>query len=179
MYVADLVLVGTGVKPDDALAAAAGLDVQDGIVVDAQCRTSDPDIFAAGDVHALRHAAGRGAAGELAARPGPRRGRRPQRRRRQRQLQHRCRRTGASSTISTSRASAGPIPRAQKVRRPLPDKSALLLETKDGVVTYALGINAQRDLAAVRRLIERRIPVDAAALADPAQPFNAMLKAKA
>ena len=46
-------------------------------------------------------------------------------------------------------------------------------------INYALGINAQRDLAAVRRLIERKIPVDAAALADPAQPFNAMLKAKA
>jgi hypothetical protein len=47
------------------------------------------------------------------------------------------------------------------------------------VISYALGINAQRDLAAVRRLIERKIPVDAEALADPAKPFNAMLKAKA
>ena len=59
LYVADLVLVGTGVKPDDALAAAAGLAVQDGIVVDAQCRTSDPDIFAAGD--ATRFATPQGA----------------------------------------------------------------------------------------------------------------------
>jgi NADPH-dependent 2,4-dienoyl-CoA reductase/sulfur reductase-like enzyme len=49
MFVADLVVVGTGVAPDDSLAAAAGLAVQDGIVVDAQCRTSDPAIFAAGD----------------------------------------------------------------------------------------------------------------------------------
>src|SRR5262245_29480791 len=49
IHVADLVVVGAGVKPDDALAAAAGLNVQDGIVVDAQCRTSDPNIFAAGD----------------------------------------------------------------------------------------------------------------------------------
>ena len=40
--------------------------------------------------HALRHAAGHGAAGELAARPGPWRGRRPERRGRQRQLQHRA-----------------------------------------------------------------------------------------
>ena len=72
-----------------------------------------------------------------------------------------------------------PDPTAKRVRRPLPDRSTLMLETKDGVVSYALGINAQRDLAAVRRLIERKISVDAAALADPAQPFNAMLKAKA
>jgi hypothetical protein len=34
----------------------------------------------------------------------------------------------------------------------------------------------QRDLAAVRRLIERRIPIDPGALADPAQPLTAMLK---
>jgi hypothetical protein len=46
-------------------------------------------------------------------------------------------------------------------------------------VTAALGINAQRDLAAARRLIERRIPVDAAALADPARPLAELLKAKA
>jgi hypothetical protein len=53
------------------------------------------------------------------------------------------------------------------------------MEVKDDRITYALGINAQRDLAAIRRLIERNIPVDAEALADPTKPFNAMLKAKA
>jgi NADPH-dependent 2,4-dienoyl-CoA reductase/sulfur reductase-like enzyme len=47
---ADTIVVGTGAKPNDALAAAAGLDVRDGIVVDEYCRTSDADIFAAGDV---------------------------------------------------------------------------------------------------------------------------------
>ena len=132
MYVADLVLVGTGVKPDDALAAAAGLDVQDGIVVDAQCRTSDPDIFAAGDVTRFatpqgavrlenwRHAQDHGAvAGRNAA--------------------------GGSDSYNTVpsywseqydlyiQGVGWPDPAAQKVRRPLPDKSALLLETKDGV----------------------------------------------
>jgi hypothetical protein len=54
-----------------------------------------------------------------------------------------------------------------------------LLETEGELLSYALGINAQKDLAAIRRLIERRIPVDPAALADPNQPFAAMLKAKA
>src|SRR5207247_9036665 len=47
--IADLVVVGTGSKPDDAVAAAAGLATDDGIVIDAQCRASDPAIFAAGD----------------------------------------------------------------------------------------------------------------------------------
>jgi NADPH-dependent 2,4-dienoyl-CoA reductase/sulfur reductase-like enzyme len=47
---ADLVVVGIGIAPDTALAEAAGLAVADGIVVDAYCRTSAPDTFAAGDV---------------------------------------------------------------------------------------------------------------------------------
>ena len=71
-----------------------------------------------------------------------------------------------------------PDPAAQKVRRPMQGKSTLMLEVKDGVVNYALGVNAQRDLAAIRRLIERKVPVDVESLADPAKPFNAMLKAK-
>ena len=46
----DLVLLGIGARPNDALARAAGLDVQGGIIVDLEARTSDPDIFAIGDV---------------------------------------------------------------------------------------------------------------------------------
>ncbi len=46
---ADLVVVGVGILPTTALAAAAGLEVDNGIVVDELCRTSDPHIFAAGD----------------------------------------------------------------------------------------------------------------------------------
>src|SRR5579871_1584616 len=46
----DAVIAGIGIDPNVALAKAAGLDVNDGIAVDALLRTSDPDIFAAGDV---------------------------------------------------------------------------------------------------------------------------------
>ncbi len=46
---ADLVVVGIGITPRDALARAAGLTVDDGIVVDRAGRTSHPDVFAAGD----------------------------------------------------------------------------------------------------------------------------------
>ncbi len=46
---AELVLVGIGVTPADELARAAGLDIENGIAVDATGRTSDPAIFAAGD----------------------------------------------------------------------------------------------------------------------------------
>jgi 3-phenylpropionate/trans-cinnamate dioxygenase ferredoxin reductase subunit len=47
---ADMVLVGIGITPNSDLAAAAGLKVANGIIVDQHLRTSDPDIFAAGDV---------------------------------------------------------------------------------------------------------------------------------
>jgi 3-phenylpropionate/trans-cinnamate dioxygenase ferredoxin reductase subunit len=46
---ADLVLLAVGAKPNDDLAAAAGLPCEDGIVVDAHGQTGDPSIFAAGD----------------------------------------------------------------------------------------------------------------------------------
>ena len=46
---ADFVLVAVGVVPNDALALAAGLACDDGILVDEFCRTSDPAIWAAGD----------------------------------------------------------------------------------------------------------------------------------
>ena len=46
---ADLVVVGIGVLPNDQLARDAGLLVENGITIDEQGRTSDPDIFAAGD----------------------------------------------------------------------------------------------------------------------------------
>ncbi|WP_432097410.1 NAD(P)/FAD-dependent oxidoreductase [Streptomyces sp. bgisy100] len=47
---ADAVIVGIGITPNSRLATAAGLEVDNGIRVDAQLRTSHPDIYAAGDV---------------------------------------------------------------------------------------------------------------------------------
>jgi 3-phenylpropionate/trans-cinnamate dioxygenase ferredoxin reductase subunit len=46
---ADFVVTGIGVTPDTALAEACGLDIGNGIVVDAHLRTSDPSILAIGD----------------------------------------------------------------------------------------------------------------------------------
>jgi NADPH-dependent 2,4-dienoyl-CoA reductase/sulfur reductase-like enzyme len=174
---ADLVVVGAGVQPNATLAAAAGLEVLDGIVVNEQCRTADSAIFAAGDVTRFpgpenlvrlenwRHAQDQGAvAGRNAAggsdvyRPVP---------------------SFWSEQYTLYIQGAGWMqPEARRVRRPMPDNSLLLLETSGALLSYAVGINAQKDMAAVRRLIERRIPVDPTALADPGQPFAAMLKAK-
>jgi 3-phenylpropionate/trans-cinnamate dioxygenase ferredoxin reductase subunit len=47
---ADAVLIATGVAPDTRLAEAAGLTVDNGIVVDERLRTSVADVYAAGDV---------------------------------------------------------------------------------------------------------------------------------
>ena len=173
--VATTIIVGTGARPDDELAAAAGLPTDDGILVDEQCRTSDPVIFAAGDAARFpgpsgpvrlenwRHALDHGAiAGRNAA--------------------------GANHTYATVpsfwseqydlyiQGVGWPGGGQEMVQRPLPGNTALTFELSDGRVVFALGVNAQRDLAAVRRLIERRTPVDAAALADPMQSLAALLK---
>jgi len=47
---ADVVIIGIGAVPNTAIAAGAGLEVDNGILTDEALRTSDPDIFAAGDV---------------------------------------------------------------------------------------------------------------------------------
>ena len=47
---ADAVVAGIGIQPNVDLAKAAGLEVDNGIRVDRGLRTSDPDIYAAGDV---------------------------------------------------------------------------------------------------------------------------------
>jgi 3-phenylpropionate/trans-cinnamate dioxygenase ferredoxin reductase component len=178
---ADIVVVGTGVKPNDGLAAAAGLATDNGIVVDEHCRTSDPAIFAAGDavqfpgphgpvrLENWRHALDQGAvAGRNAA--------------------------GADESYRTVpsfwseqydlyiQGLGWPPPPSQpreRIRRPLKGNSLLVFEVADGVLVGALGINAQRDLAAARRLIERRIAVDKTALADPGRPLASLLKATA
>ncbi len=48
--VVDAVIAGIGIVPNTDLAAAAGLEVADGIVVDAHLTSSHPNVFAAGDV---------------------------------------------------------------------------------------------------------------------------------
>jgi len=49
-YKAELVIIGIGVIPNTELASDAGLDVENGIVVNEFCQTSDANIYAAGDV---------------------------------------------------------------------------------------------------------------------------------
>jgi len=49
-FEADMVIIGIGVIPNVELAEMAGLEIGNGIEVNSFCQTSDPDIYAAGDV---------------------------------------------------------------------------------------------------------------------------------
>src|SRR6516162_4095726 len=171
-------VVGAGVAPDDRLAKAAGLATQDGIVVDDHGRTGDAAIFAAGDCtrfpgphgpvrlenwrHAQEHGAiaGRNAAGgDVVYKVAPSFW----------SEQHDMYIQGVGWPVAQPSA---------RIRRPLGAGAALLFELDGTRLAHALGINAQRDMAVVRRLIERGVPVDASELADAGKPLAAMLKAK-
>ena len=176
---ADLIVVGAGAIPNDALAKAAGLEAKDGIIVDDHCRTSDPAILAAGDCtrfpgphgpvrlenwrHAQEHGAvaGRNAAGgDVTYNTAP---------------------SFWSEQYDLYLQGVGwqVMHPTGHVRRQIGPNGSLLFELDGAHLAYALGINAQRDIAAARRLIERRVPVKAEELADTAKPLAAMLKAKA
>ena len=50
VFECDLVVAGIGIVPNAELLAAAGAQIDNGVLVDEHCRTSLPDVFAAGDV---------------------------------------------------------------------------------------------------------------------------------
>jgi 3-phenylpropionate/trans-cinnamate dioxygenase ferredoxin reductase subunit len=52
---ADAIVAGIGATPRTELAEQAGLEIRDGVVTSAALRTSDPDIFAAGDIASAFH----------------------------------------------------------------------------------------------------------------------------
>jgi NADPH-dependent 2,4-dienoyl-CoA reductase/sulfur reductase-like enzyme len=171
---ADLIVSGIGVEPNDYLAEEAGLEVDDGIIVDQKCRTSDEHIFAAGDVTRIRsssgtirfenwrHAQDQGAiAGRNAA--------------------------GSnedyvpflsywSEQYDMYIQGIGDIGHEARVERPMTGNSSLAIFGREGSVVGAVGINAQKDVSALRRIIERKITLSATDLMDPTKPFAALMK---
>ncbi|MBS0558747.1 MAG: FAD-dependent oxidoreductase, partial [Proteobacteria bacterium] len=174
-FAADHVLVGIGILPETALAEAAGLAVDNGIVVDAAGRTSDPAIFAAGD--ATRHPSG--FAGGM--------------------LRLESWANAQNQAIVAAKAALGqpaaydetpwfwsdqydvnlqilglPDLGVRAVRRGTPEagSGAWLVLRQDGRAAGVIAVNAPRDLRAVRKMIgEGRTP-DLAAWADTALPAN-------
>lgn len=176
-FVADLVVVGVGAVPNLVVANEAGLAIEDGICVDQYCRTSDERIFAAGDVTrspsphgAVRlenwaHAQAQGkiaginaAGGTQAYEPMP---------------------SYWTEQYDLYVQGVGwLLPDAEQVMRKAGGKNWMLFGLRDGRVAYAFGVNAQRDVAIARRLIERQVAVSADALKDTATPLQNILKAQ-
>jgi 3-phenylpropionate/trans-cinnamate dioxygenase ferredoxin reductase subunit len=166
--VCDAVVIGIGLIPNDELARDAGLECDGGVVVDAQCRTSDPDILAAGDV-ASWHCRWAG------------------RRKRLESWQN-----AQEQGIAAARSALGidvhhqPLPwfwsdqydtnlqiygmpdpsHRVVVRGDRQSDSFVLFYLEGDQVRSALGPNAARDLRFARRLIESRKSVDSDLLAD-------------
>ena len=176
----DQVVAGVGASPDTALAEKAGLDVDDGVLVDEAFRTSAPGVFAAGDccrfpwrgrrvrLESWRAAQDQGAHA-AAAMLGD----------------------GAayasvpwfwSDQYELSLQVAGLFdPDGEVVRRPLGDDAFLLFQ-RDGTgrLAAAAGVGpgnaVAKSVRLAEKLIERGATIDPATLADPSADLKRLLK---
>ena len=166
---ADFVLVGIGAIPNIEIAAAAGLTVGNGIVVDEFMRTSDPQIFAIGDC-ANHHSRFSGDRLRLESVQGAV----------DQAVTAAKTLTGKEEPYATvpwfwsdqydERLQMAGVPAADDVTvlRRYPDARQLTVwRTRDGRLTGVEAVNASKDYMAGRRLIESGKPVDATRLADP------------
>jgi 3-phenylpropionate/trans-cinnamate dioxygenase ferredoxin reductase subunit len=177
--VADLVVVGIGVLPNAEIAAEAGIAVEDGIVVDGFGRTSDPHVFAAGDVtnHPNRHLA--------------------------RRLRLESWQNAQNQALAVARVMCGTAIPYDEVpwfwsdqydcniqmigipgrwddlacRGSTGDSSFTLLFLESGRLVGAVAVNRAKDIPPARRLIESHRPVDRTRLADQNVPLRALLAA--
>lgn len=162
-------LVGVGAVPNEEIAAAAGLECRHGVVVDAQARTSDPAIFAIGDL-TQRPLPLYARTGRLESVPN---------------ALEQARQAAAAITGRTAPAPevpwfwsdqydiklqiAGlPFDVARLVLRGSPDSGAFAVFhlDADSRVQCVESVNTPAEFMAGRILIQKRKPVDAAALAD-------------
>lgn len=167
---ADAIVAGIGLEPDVALAREAGLTIDNGVIVDEQGRTSDPDVFAAGD---------------CANTPLPCLGRR---------VRLESWANAQNQAIVAAKAALGqdarydelpwfwsdqydvnlqilglPARWPEPVVRGDPASGSFSHFYLDGErIAAIVSVNAPRDLRAAKKLVQTRKPVNAASLADPA-----------
>jgi 3-phenylpropionate/trans-cinnamate dioxygenase ferredoxin reductase subunit len=166
---AQTVVVGVGVEPQAGLARRAGLRCADGIVVDGYGRTSDPWVFAAGDVacqphphlaapgriehwdSALRHGAAVGAT--MAGRP----------------TLHSAvpyfwseQYGGVLQSYGRHRAEDDLV-----IRGTINSDRAVAVWLRSGSPVATAGFGAAREIRAIKTMIEAKTPVTVAAIADP------------
>ncbi|MFF9317066.1 NAD(P)/FAD-dependent oxidoreductase [Streptomyces sp. NPDC014735] len=171
---ADTVVVGIGIRPDTALAEAAGLTVDNGIVVDAAQRTSHPRVHAVGDVarradHPVRHEhwdaaqrSGQAAAAGLLGTDAP----------------------GEpaswfwSDRYGSRLEAVGSMADAEEtVRRPETGSAAFtVFGLRAGRVVAAAAIDRPKDIKAAQRLIARAVAVTPQRLADESVELRALLR---
>ncbi|MGY6628285.1 MAG: NAD(P)/FAD-dependent oxidoreductase [Oceanicaulis sp.] len=174
---ADLVLVAAGLVPGTALAEEAGLACADGILVDTHARTSDPDIFAIGDVARFDSALygrsirlesvqnaieqGRAAAAAICGAPAP----------------HDPVPWFWSDQYAIKLQITGLIEGAdQMVRRGDPEEGAFaLFHLKDGVLIACEAVNAAPEFMAAQRMIAARARPDPDRLRDTTVAMRAFL----
>ena len=175
-FPADVLVVGIGMVPNDDLALRAGLTVENGVVVDEHCRTSDPDVFAVGD---------------LANAPNPLLGER-MRVEHWQNAQHQAK-VAAKNMLGgdevfaeipwvwsdqydlTIQITGRPRPTDQVHLRGSIDSwhfSAVL--TRDGVLCGCVSFNRTDDVRAVRRLMTERRAVSLEVLTDPDADLTAL-----
>ncbi len=167
---ADIIILGVGLVPNDELARSAGLNCNKGVVVDASCMTSDPHIFAAGDVSVIQY----------------------------QNPAMQCRleswQNAQDQGIAAARAMLGksvsyqPVPlvwseqfdamiqiagHAQLTKKTVVRSTADIMPAlvfgldSENRVVAAVGINGGREFRNARKLVETNSPVDPIALADP------------
>jgi len=167
--IADLLLVGVGMQPNSEIAEAAGLQCDNGVIVDAECKSSDPAIYAIGDV-ATRPAAkalrnqriesvdnavqmGKQAAASISGAPRP----------------PRTPPLFWSDQYAAKLQMVGvPSDRAQCITRAdgTPDKLSCFF-TEEGRVVAAQCVNAAGDFMAAKRLIAANRTIKPADLSNP------------
>ncbi len=170
----DFVIVGIGIRPATALAEDAGLHCDNGIAVDEFGRTSNPDIWAAGDCTSFPWQGGR------------------------------LRLESVQNAIDQAEAVAANMTGSETPYRPYPwfwsDQYDLKLQIaglntgytdvvprgegqsvshwyfRDGAFLAVDAINAPRDYMVGKRMLEAGKSVDPAAIADPATDLKALLR---
>ncbi|MBW8778150.1 MAG: FAD-dependent oxidoreductase [Burkholderiales bacterium] len=169
----DTIVAGVGLVPNDSLAREAGLSCDGGVLVDSACRTSDPSIYAAGDVavsfnpwagrrirlESWQNAQEQGMAAARSALGQP--------------VEYQPLPWFWSDQYGMNLQIYGmPLPSHRVVARGTPGADGFVLFYLDGdVVQAALGINAAKGLRFGRRLIEQRRQVDPQRLADIGTPM--------
>ena len=181
-FPADFVLIGIGLVPNTELAERAGLDVDDGIVVDEASRTSDPDIYAIGDCAMHAHHGF---------------------------LRQKIRLESVPNALEQARAAAAsitgrPIPQATApwfwsdqydlklqmvglsdgyeelvIRGKTAASSFIAFYLKEGRVIAADSVNRPGDFMAAKKLVGERMKIAPARLADESIPLKSLMVATA